>query len=237
VKQVSLVAALLTLALTLGCGRSRAQADPPLTFVERVLGADADAALPLLIAVHGLGDTPERFLELFNQLSVPVRIVAPRAPDPFHEGSSWFPIDDPERAPGAIIRRAELLVRLADRLKRTRKVRGLPVLTGFSQGGILSFAVAAYHPEHFAAAFPLAGSLLDSLPPYHRAPKTFRVVAFHGQADQRIPYQGAERTVQRLQKAGTRASLTGFAGVGHAIPPALSERWFAALREQLARAR
>jgi phospholipase/carboxylesterase len=210
-------------------------AKPPLPFVELVLGADKDAELPLLLVLHGLGDRPEHFVQLFNVLDTPVRIVAPRAPDPFSSGSSWFPIDDPKRAPEGILERARLLVRFLAHVQKTRPTRGLPVVTGFSQGGILSFALAAYHPEQIAAALPIAGSLLDTLPPYQKAPPGFFVTAFHGRKDGRIPYAGAERTVARLQAIGTSASLTGFDKVGHEVPPAMQRALAAALQAELQR--
>jgi phospholipase/carboxylesterase len=223
----------LSIWLGSACTRSRAES-ARLQFVERVIGGDPNAELPLLIGLHGLGDTPEQFLELLGGLAVPLRIVAPRAPDPWRQGTSGFPIDDLERAPRLIVERAKLVVELADQLRKTRKVRGLPLVTGFSQGGILSFAIAAYQAEHFAAAFPLAGSLFAGMPPYRKAPKSFRVVAFHGEEDTRVPYAGALRTVAALRQVGTQVSFTGLPGVGHSLPPALVARWYRALREQLA---
>lgn len=226
----------LLLALVAGaCARSHAAPKPPLAYIERVIGGAPDARLPLLIAIHGLGDTPEAFVELFAGFDVPVRIIAPRAPDPWPSGSSWFAIDDFEGAAPTIARRAERLVQLARYVRERRPTRGRPLVTGFSQGGILSFAVAAAHPDAWQAALPIAGGLPSSMPAFRRAPKGFRVRAFHGREDVRVPYALAERTTERLRKAGTNATLIGFPGVGHAVPPALHERFTAALREELAR--
>src|SRR5690242_29777 len=52
-----------------------------LDYVERTTqGAAMDAELPLLIVVHGLGDTPETFIRMFDDVEPAVRVVAPRAP-------------------------------------------------------------------------------------------------------------------------------------------------------------
>jgi len=229
----------LACSVGLGCAPAPSQAAPrpSIEFIERVLNAAPNDKLPMLIALHGLGDSPEQFMELFTDLSLRVRIIAARAPDPYAVGTSWFPIDDPERAPKAIVDRAAQLAEFADQLARTRPTVGRPLVTGFSQGGILSFAVAAYHSEHFQAALPIAGALLDALPRYRKAAKGFTVTAFHGRDDTRIPYAGAERTVARLNAAGTVASLTGFAGVGHSVTPALYERYVVALTSELAKLR
>ncbi|MEY4515450.1 MAG: hypothetical protein RLZZ450_7572, partial [Pseudomonadota bacterium] len=178
---------------------------------------------------------PEHFLELFAELDLRVRIIAVRAPDPYYVGTSWFPIDDPKLAPKAIITRAAQLAAFADQVSRSRPTTDRPIITGFSQGGILSFAAAAYHAEHYQAALPIAGSLLESLPRYRKAKKGFVVTAFHGRDDTRIPFAGAEQTVTRLTAAGTVATLTGFVDVGHNISPAMYERYALALRDELAK--
>jgi phospholipase/carboxylesterase len=231
--------AALCASILLACSTPRSQpvAPAPLAYVEQVLGGRADDELPMLIALHGLGDSPEAFLELFAGLDLRVRIIAPRAPDPYAVGTSWFPIDDPARAPGAIVDRAASIVRLADHVRKLRPTRGLPLVTGFSQGGMLSFAIAAYHPQHFHAALPIAGTLPPAMPPYHEAPEGFRVTAFHGRADSRIAYAGAEQTLARLHAVGTTATLEGFAGLGHGISPALRQRYVEALERELARLR
>jgi phospholipase/carboxylesterase len=232
---------LATLTLTLGLAftpsASRAAQPKPLEFIERVVNAQPNDQLPMLIALHGLGDSPEHFLELFADLDLRLRIIAVRAPDPYSVGTSWFPIDDPKLAPRAIVARAAQLAAFADQLAHSRPTLGRPIITGFSQGGILSFAAAAYHAEHFLSALPIAGSLLDSLPRYRKAKKGFVVHAFHGRDDTRIPYAGAERTVARLNAAGTVATLSDFPGVGHTISPAMYERWVLALRELVAKLR
>jgi phospholipase/carboxylesterase len=186
-----------------------------------------------LVAVHGLGDTPESFLSLYDQLDVPVRIVAPRAPDPHGGGSSWYPIDDPTRAEGAIVARAKLLSRFIEQVRAVRPTRGATVVTGFSQGGVMSFALAAYHSRGLAAAFPIAGMLPTVGPRPERAAGGFRVVALHGREDARIPYAQGERAVKRLQEAGIAAQMVAFASVGHTISEPMRERYHALLREEL----
>ncbi|MET0283337.1 MAG: dienelactone hydrolase family protein [Polyangiales bacterium] len=223
------LAILLLAAWPLGQVRSAAKLD----FVERVLGGPTTEPLPLLIALHGLGDTPEHFAELFEELGVPVRLVLPRAPDPWQVGSSWFPIDDPKRAPGVLLARAKQLAELAAELTKTRKVHGLPVVTGFSQGGCLSYALAAYHSERFRAAVPVAGLLPSKVPAYKKARDEFRVIGFHGADDRRIPLADGKSTVAQLERVGTRATLATYEGVGHGLSPPEERDYRAALRELL----
>jgi phospholipase/carboxylesterase len=196
--------------------------------------AGADETLPLLIVMHGLGDTPEHFASLFRDLGAKARVAAVRAPDPYGDGFSWYPIDDPQRRSAAIERSAARVVALAKELAAEHKTRGLPIVTGFSQGGVLSFAVAALYPSSIRAAFPIAG-LLDDRLAIKKAPKLPTVHAFHGTDDARIPLAGGEKGVKRLQEAGFSARLTRLQGLGHSISPALRAALFDALRAALSR--
>jgi phospholipase/carboxylesterase len=233
--RVFFVSLLVLVGAALPFSSSTAAPSESLSYVERVIGAERDETLPLVIAVHGLGSSPEEYLSLFDDFDVPVRVIAPRAPDRWQVGTSWYPIDDPERAAIAISKRASALVDLMVTLRKQRPTRGLPIITGFSQGGVLSFALAAYHPQRIAAALPIAGMLPATMPVFRKAPAAFQVRALHGRDDQRIPLARAEQTVARLRKARTDVSLETFAGVGHNVPPAMLARFHALLRAQIAR--
>jgi phospholipase/carboxylesterase len=231
---------LLIAVVLVACSRSQAERrapEPALHHVERVVGASRDERLPLVLALHGLGDTPESFVELFDGLDVPVRIIAPRAPDPHSVGSSWFPIDDRTRAPAAIYDRADKLARLLTRTARVRPTQGRPIVTGFSQGGILTFALAAQHSDALAAAIPIAGLLPDQGPPIRKPRDGFRLVALHGTDDARIAYRDGVKAVKRLREAGMQVELIDFPGVGHSIPEPMHRRYLAALREAIQAAR
>ncbi len=207
----------------------------PLEFVERVTaGAESAKALPLIIAVHGLGDQPENFVRLFEGLPFPARVVAPRGPIAHGRGRSWFPIripvraDDPEMEAGLRASAAKL-ADLARWLTRRRPTVGRPVITGFSQGGMLSFAVAIAHPDVIAGAVPVAGALPTAL---WRGPgPTSPVVALHGSDDRVVPYAGAERLVEALVEEGAAARLETFPGVAHRVPPAVRRALYGALAE------
>ena len=214
------------------------RAAPPFSYVERMVGgAKAGDRVPLLVALHGLGDTPENFVHVFEDVSTPARVIAVRAPDPWGEGTSWYPIDAGEREKmRRITARADALAEFIGELAKARPTRGKAVVSGFSQGGVLSFALAAYHAQKLFAALPIAGALPEGMPAPGKAPPWFSLVAFHGQSDRRIPFADGERTFARLEQAGFRGSLVAFSGVGHGIPPAMQAQITQALDEQLDRA-
>jgi phospholipase/carboxylesterase len=233
-----LVLALGSLGCSGGCEPAVAASPKVLDYIERTTrGARSSEALPLLVVLHGLGDTPEDFVDLYAGLSTPARIIAARAPDPWSSGSSWFPIDHKPDSARAIEGRARDVRALIEHLSRARPTLGKAVVSGFSQGGVLSFALAAYHPEVLTGAVPVAGGLFPGLPPAKAAPKAFSLHAFHGRDDRRILLTDAERAMSALKSKGTRASLTDFPNVGHSIPPAMARQVLAAIDELLDRAK
>lgn len=226
---------LFLLLLATACRAAPAPDAPPLELVERVTaGADAGQPLPLIIAIHGLGDDPANFIRLFDELPFPARVVAPRAPTPHGRGASWFPVrrlpppaEDPAMTEG-IRASTERLAALARWLTRHRPTRGRPIVTGFSQGGILSFALAAKHPEAIAAAIPIAGALPASLLPTRSVPVP--VTALHGSDDPVIRLDWAEATLTGFPGA----ELRRYPGVPHRITPAMRRDLFDLLRKAAA---
>lgn len=190
-------------------------------------GAEAGEALPLVVAIHGLGDNPSSFRLLLDDLPARARVIFPRGPMPHGaDGFSWFDFraDDEEGSAelsagirGAADRVAQLIADVIARTKAPRRA----VVCGFSQGGMLSFALAASHPELLSTAIPLSGYLPTALWPSQR-PTTRplpRVVALHGENDHLIPVDSARWSVEALKGNGYDVVLRTYPGVGHALSP------------------
>lgn len=216
------------------------RAEPRLDFVELRPGPaqSPGAALPLVVAVHGLGDRPENLADLYDDIAVPCRLVLPRAPIPWGGGSSWFDIDIPYRPDPGLARgiagAADRVAAFIDDLVAEGGVEGKPILTGFSQGGMIAFAVAIRHPGSIAAAVPLAGALPEEAwPPGAPGGPKPKVRAFHGAADDLVPVGHARRTVDAMRAAGYDVSLTEYAGLGHTVGLRMRDDALAAIGEAL----
>lgn len=204
-----------------GYGRAGA-----LRYLEHVAHGKPDEPLPMVVVIHGLGDSPgPHWLDLV-QLQRPARLIMPQAPTPYLDGFSWFPFRargaDPAELANGIARAAELLAKALEVLQRGRPTRGLPIVTGFSQGGMLSFALALRHPERLQLALPISGLLPEPLWP--QGPATRRIppiVALHGGADELVPIAPTERLVAALEKHGYDVTLHRHPGVGHSISDAM----------------
>ncbi len=197
--------------------------------LEVIVGeASFDARLPTVWVLHGRGDRARVPGGLFLALSQPVRLVVPQAPLSIGEGFSWLPY---RVADGRTDELALALREAADRLARamvilaaTHPIRGRPVVTGFSQGGLLSFALAALHPELVSTALPHAGWLPPPLVPASvPAGGLPPIRSTHGRLDDRIPVEPTEASVAALRALGADVELRIFEGVGHEMTPEMDQ--------------
>ena len=185
-------------------------------------GAPAEAQLPMLVAIHGLGDTPENFAGLVRDLPFPARVILPRAIDANEPGWSWFPLrardPDVEGLARGMTRAAGVLDRAVQDLVAARPTVGKPVVTGFSQGGMLSFALAAGHGDTFSAAVPVSGWLPPPLwPDATTADAVPPIFALHGTADPAVKYPPTVACVEHLRGVGVDVHLETYPDVRHVI--------------------
>jgi phospholipase/carboxylesterase len=210
-----------------------------LRYLEEVRGGvAAGAALPMIVVLHGLGDRPHP--EWIGELPVPVRLVLPQAPTPYFGGFAWFEYRAAESKPADLARgiagAAEQLARAIAILRTRRATEGKVLVTGFSQGGMLSYALALRHPDGLALAVPIAGLLPEPLWPERASPGTAYppIRAMHGDADTLVPIARARSLHAHLARLGFDEKLGEHSGVGHAITPAMFEQLRATLVSALA---
>jgi phospholipase/carboxylesterase len=217
-----------------------AEAHDPVDAVMRD-GGDPAARLPMIVALHGRGDTAEGFIGALDGFEG-ARIVVLRAPIPSGDGAAWFEGSVRDLSAAALTRALTaqgdaVVARINAALARWPTV-GAPVITGFSQGAMVSWVVAVQRPEVVAAAVPVAGFLPLSLLPPATADQSLVVApirALHGEADRMIAIGPDAQAVEAVVALGGDAQLIPFAGVDHAIPPDLRRRWFVELEKALPR--
>jgi phospholipase/carboxylesterase len=203
-------------------------------------GAKAGDAVPVVVAIHGLGDRPASFKGLFQGFGAKAHIVFPAGGLPWGDGFAWWPItghiDEKNMAPGLGAAAERLSAAIAG--WRGPDVAGKPIVTGFSQGGMLSFAIAVKHPEIVGESVPVAGLLPPSMTPaaWPAGAGMPRVLALHGDADARVPFALGQRSVEALRALGIAAELRSYPGVQHTVSADMRRDWLAALEAAVARA-
>jgi phospholipase/carboxylesterase len=204
----------------------------PLEYKEIMTGhAAANDPAPLIVALHGVGDTPVSFAEIFDGFAAPARILVPDSGVHFGDGYQWFPpsirprsTDGPELA--AMATRVAAFVEAA---ARRRPTLGKPILVGFSQGAAVTFTVAALHPDSIGTAIPLAGWLPEAFWPKTRPAVAPEVFASQGTLDDHIPLERGHSAVTALTNQGYVVHWQEFDGVRHEIPDIVRAALYATL--------
>lgn len=192
-------------------------------------GADAETPLPLIVAIHGYGATPESLAPSLADLDVKARVVLPRGPDKIEggNGTSWFRIGKKggETNVAGLDGAAERLAVAIGEIAKSRPTRGRPIVVGFSQGGMLTFALALKFPDLVSAAFPIAGWMPVELIPARDAKKTYpKIIAMHGTADDVLPIGPTRDAVAKMKERGYSVELLEYAGVAHNVNGTMRER-------------
>lgn len=211
-----------------------------LGYLEVVIGdVEPDAPLPLVVVIHGRGDRPRIPGGPFEGLSHPVRVILPRGPMIVGAGFGWLPVvvrdNQPELLSAGLRDMGDRIARLVTRVRAERQTVGPTILSGFSQGGMLSITIAVRHPDLAGVVFPLAGWLPPQLWPTDPAPAGApQVRAMHARDDERIPFDPTRESYERLRALGWDLALSAYDGVGHTMSPEMDATFHAWLERALA---
>lgn len=157
---------------------------------------------PLLLFLHGAGERgdsldlvkkhgPPKILE--NE-SMPFIVVSPQCPK-----EQWWDV--------------ELLNALVEKIISGYNAdRQRVYLTGLSMGGYGTWALAAKHPDKFAAIAPICGG---GDPEWAEALKNTPVWVFHGAKDNVVPHERSIEMVEALKKAGGEVKFTLYPDANH----------------------
>lgn len=243
----------LAAALTLGA-RGAPSPDGPevrqheaagLRYLEIVIGAgDPDDKMPLVVYLHGRADRPQPPTEDgWYGIERPVRLVLPVAPDRLGLGFTWLPHSVTEGRTAelteALVQRTDQLGRFLEVVQSRHPTVGRPIVSGFSQGGMLSFSLATRHPRAVGEAYPLAGWLPPGAMPTTRVRTSDHappIRAMHGTDDSIIRLAPTLRSVEGLRRLGWDVELHEFDGVGHGMTDSMNRRYGEWLRDAVERA-
>lgn len=183
---------------------------------------------PLLLLLHGYGSNEEDLFSFAAQLPDEYFIVSARAPyslPPY--GNAWYAItfdsdmnkfSDDKQA----IESRDLIIKFIDELIVAYPIdKDNVTLLGFSQGSILSYAVALTHPEKIKRVAALSGYLnMDIVGKSLHAEDVTKVKFFisHGVVDQVIPVEWARKAPEFLKNLGLDVEYHEY-NSGHGVAP------------------
>ncbi len=174
--------------------------------------------LPLVIVLHGRGADANDLAELAPYLDGGYRFVFPNAPKPFVPmpgysfGFTWFDGWPADHA-SLLASRNLLLQFLPEITARYPTPAGKVVLSGFSQGGLMSIDVGFRTEVELAGIVVMSGALYEQdLPPFRRLP----VLIEHGSEDDVIPILAAQRARSVLEENDVEVEYHEFF-MGHQV--------------------
>ena len=85
-------------------------------------------------------------------------------------------------------------------------------IMGLSMGAMGTYDMVIRHPEIFAAAIPICGTVNATR---LKAAKEVKFRIFHGDADNVVPVSGSRQAYKALKAAGADVEYTEFPGVTH----------------------
>ncbi|HUH26147.1 MAG TPA: alpha/beta fold hydrolase [Flavobacterium sp.] len=183
---------------------------------------------PLLILIHGYGSNEEDLFSFATELPEDYYIVSVQAPyqvPPY--GFAWYAItfdadmnkfSDDNQAKAS----RDLLVDFIDEVCEKYSIDKENVnLIGFSQGAILSYAIALTYPEKINKVVALSGYFHPEI----ISPKTdlnaykhLKIFSSHGSVDQVIPVEWARKTPEYLKIYNIPCEYHEYP-VGHGVAP------------------
>jgi phospholipase/carboxylesterase len=178
--------------------------------------------------LHGYGSDENDLFSFASELPKELFIISVRAPYPMQPfGNAWYAIhfdavqnkwNDINQA----IESRDLIANFIDDACSTYPVNKNNVtLLGFSQGTILSYAVALTYPEKVKNVIALSGYISEDMLPEDIGNKDYSHLNFycsHGSLDQVIPVEWARKTPSFLNKLNIEHVYSEFP-VGHGVAP------------------
>jgi len=182
---------------------------------------------PLLILLHGYGSDENDLFSFAEELPNELCIISFRAPIKIiPHGYAWYNINfdenqnkwnDIEQAKKAM----KMILNSIDRAVSMYKIDKTNInLLGFSQGCILSLALALNNPKKFKNIIALSGYLPHDFlnKPLKKNYKHLNFYCSHGYSDQVIPVEWARKTPLFLKNLNINYKYSEFP-VGHGVSP------------------
>jgi phospholipase/carboxylesterase len=183
---------------------------------------------PLLLLLHGYGSNEEDLFSFANELPEEYYVVSARAPYELGFGSyAWYAINfDADENKFSDIGQAQqsrdLIATFIDELIENYSIDATNItLIGFSQGSILSYAVALSYPEKVQRIVAMSGYLNTEIAKDNFIKNDFsnlKIFASHGTVDQVIPVEWARKVPNAMKELGIDLVYKEYP-IGHGVSP------------------
>ena len=194
----------------------------------KIKNPDASEKNPLLLLLHGYGSNEEDLFSFASELPDEYYVISARAPFDLMYGSyAWYAINfDADENKFSDIGQArasrDIIAGFIDELVANYPIDADNVtLIGFSQGCILSYAVALSYPEKVQRVVAMSGYLNTEMAVddfKDNDVSKLKFFASHGTVDQVIPVDWARKSIPVLEDLGINVTYKEYP-VGHGVAP------------------
>ncbi|MEX0314571.1 MAG: alpha/beta hydrolase [Allomuricauda sp.] len=182
--------------------------------------------IPSIFMFHGYGSNEEDLFSFASELPEELYVISVKAPydlEPF--GHAWYAINfdaeygkwsDDEQAKSS---RDKIVTFIDEACDAYGLDKENITLLGFSQGTILSYSVALSFPEKIKNVVALSGYINEGILSEGYLEKdhsSLNIYASHGQVDQVIPLEWAQKTPDFLTQLGVQHKYEEFP-IGHGV--------------------
>ena len=158
----------------------------------------------LMIVLHGLGDSMAGYAWVPQMISFPwLNYLLVNAPDEYYGGYSWY--DYAGDAATGVRRSIKLLSGLLDEQRQLGFPTEQTILSGFSQGCLMTLETGLRHPRRLAGLIGVSGYVLDPQTLLREAAtvaRAQRVLVTHGRQDPLIPFADVKKQMEQLRAGG-----------------------------------
>ncbi len=183
---------------------------------------------PLLLLLHGYGSNEADLFSFAKELPDEYYVISLQAPFDLQYGSyAWYAINfDADASKFSDLDQARssrnLVLTTLDELQRKYPIDAQAVaLIGFSQGAILSYAIALSYPDRIQRVAALSGYLNTEIAAEgfeKNKLANLQIYASHGTVDQVIPVEWARKSPEILTNLGVRVQFKEYP-IGHGVSP------------------
>lgn len=180
---------------------------------------------PILVLLHGLGSNEEDLFSFAPMLDSSLMVVSPRAPLSYFGGYAWFSLDIMQMGSGAPVINSiefensrQLLISYLKELEQTYQPSKI-ILGGFSQGAMMSYAVALTRPDLTRHVLAMSGYVVKDIAdkiPQSESLAGMQVLATHGTNDMVLPVFLARKTQEFMHKLPIKFEFYEY-NMGHEV--------------------
>jgi len=194
-------------------------------------GASLSDRLPMIIFFHSLGADPNGMTKFLEGFPIPVRVVMPYGHETYGGGPAWWRLRSKTEDQAELARQmndvSEAILEFIKQASQCLPTTGRPIIVGHSQGGMMTYAVAAKNSRLVKAAVPVSGWLPINLWP--RAITS--TIAIHGTKDRTVSFERTADFLSRATSAGLPIEFYPIEGHGHSLSGDLLSTWIEMIKK------